>query len=150
MTARELTDLLHKDIPITKQMESSIIHIDEHTCIAEVELEPNLNHKGTAFGGSIYSCCALASYGLFLNGLRLHGSTTKDIVIAEGEIKYLKPVNDDFEVKATWHSDHDKKKFFEHLKSKHKARTHVIAKIICQGDVCAEFKGLFVAKDITP
>jgi thioesterase domain-containing protein len=148
VNATELTTLLHKDIPITKQMGSSIIHVDEHTCIAEVELEPNLNHKGTAFGGSIYSCCALASYGLFLNGLRHHGSMTNNIVIAEGEIKYVLPVTDDFEVKAEWHSDRDRKKFFETLKSKKKARTHVTAKVVCQGDVCAEFKGLFVAKDI--
>jgi thioesterase domain-containing protein len=148
VNSTELTALLHKDIPITKQMGSSIIHIDEKLCIAEVELASNLNHKGTAFGGSIYSCCALASYGLFLNGLRSHGSQTKNIVIAEGEIKYLLPVTDDFEVKATWHSDKDRQKFFDQLGKKHKAKTHVIAKVICKGDVCAEFKGLFVAKEI--
>lgn len=147
MNAAELLKLLNQEIPISKQMGISVFSVDELSCILKVELKPNLNHKGTGFGGSLYSCCAFAGYGLFLNGLRLNHFSTNDIVIAHGEIQYLLPVDSDFEVKAQWSSDSERKNFFGQLISKKKARTALHVQIHCRGQICAEFKGLFVAKN---
>lgn len=69
--------------------------------ILKFRLDANKNHKGTAFGGSQYSACALSCYGLFLVGLRNRGYTTINIVISYGKISYDAPVGDNFLAKAS-------------------------------------------------
>lgn len=107
-------------------------------------LAENRNHKGTAFGGSQYTACALACYGLFLTGIREHGIFTNDIVISEGQIKYKLPVTGNFTVVVKWEKSL-KDEFFARLKKKLKSRVALHACVQVQGILCAEFHGDFVA-----
>ncbi len=106
-------------------------------------LEPNRNHKGTLFGGSLYSAGALACYGLFLSSLAERGIQNNNIVIAEGNIRYLKPVTRDIEIKAGWESAEAKDRFFQVLLSKKKARVIMVATGFENEELCFEFKSSF-------
>jgi len=70
------------------------ICVDEYsggTLVVSAPLEKNINDKGTAFGGSLYNLCVITAWGmtdLKAKELGLEG----DIVVAKGEIDYLRPL----------------------------------------------------------
>jgi thioesterase domain-containing protein len=146
MLAHELGQLLKNEIPLAEAMEILDFELLSNGFRFRLPLKANYNHKGTAFGGSLYSAGALACYGLFLYGLRASQITTNDIVISEGTMKYTKPTDNDAEVIAAWPSETEKETFFKTLLTKKKARIQMQAEISVNGVVCATFSGAFVAK----
>ena len=78
---------LKKDIPITKHLQFSLLKLNEKECILSSKLKANINHKGTAFGGSQFSLCAVAAYAYVLKWLAQNKIETENIVIAEGNNK---------------------------------------------------------------
>lgn len=145
MLLAELQNLLNDKIPITKEMGGEIISVDPFQLILKFPLHPNRNHKGTLFGGSLYSGSALACYGLFLWNLRQEGIASDNIVIGEGTIKYLKPVDHNAEIVAHWGTDEARPQFFDSLKRRGKACVEMKAQILVGGNLCAIFIGSFVA-----
>ena len=144
MTPKELQDLFNKEIPITKSMGLTVITSTPDEVVLKFQLDENKNHKGTAFGGSQYSACALACYGLFLVGLRHRGFTTNNIVISDGQISYKAPVGDHFQSRASWSAE-SQKSFFEKLSRKQKSKVSLHAEVSAQGQMCTTFNGDFVA-----
>ncbi len=145
MQAQELENLLKTEIPIAAHLAIHSLHLANDELTLTLPLTPNINHKGTLFGGSLYSGCALACYGLFLSGLQVHSFTTKDIVIAEGNIRYRAPVQEDAKIRAQWNSREEKDHFFQTLKLRKKAKVLMTAQILVDEKICAEFSGYFVA-----
>lgn len=146
MQTHELEHLLKSEIPIAQHLGIRNLHFSENDLVLTLPLQPNVNHKGTMFGGSLYSASALASYALFLSGLRDADVHTNNIVISDGNIKYMAPVDQDAQVKAVWNSIEEKEKFFKTLKSKSKARVLIRVEISVGSRTCAEFTGSFVAQ----
>ncbi len=144
MNNYELQALFYQEIPITKAMGITVTVVAPDTIEIGFNLAENKNHKGTAFGGSQYTACALACYGLFLVGLREKGFSTNNIVISEGRIKYKLPVKNDFVVRASWKDD-KKTSFFKMLSLKKKSKVEMTAQIFSENQICAEFSGDFVA-----
>lgn len=146
MTLIEIQKQLESEIPITQTLGFQLKEIQRDYALAEMPLFPNRNHKGTLFGGSQYSGCALISYSLFLFGVRSIGGETNNIVVADANIKYLKPVMGDCILKSTWESVEAKETFFDHLARKGKARVSLLAHVLDnRGLILSEFRGNFVA-----
>lgn len=144
MNTIQLQNLLLNEIPITKSMGLCINTVSAEKIEILFKLAENRNHKGTAFGGSQYTACVLACYGLFLVGIRDKGYQTNNIVIAEGKIKYKSPVEQDFIVKAEWGLK-TKTHFFKTLTHKKKAKVQLSATVTVRDHICAHFQGDFVA-----
>ncbi len=89
--ARELEAFLRREIPLSSGMGVAVARLDAEALELEAPLEPNLNHKRTAFGGSLYSLAVLAAWGTVRRTLRDAGIEAH-IVISEGGLSYLKPV----------------------------------------------------------
>ncbi|QDK42585.1 hypothetical protein DOM21_14220 [Bacteriovorax stolpii] len=100
MQTADIQSIIEVEIPIVKQMGVIFDEFKTDSCIASVPLAPNHNHKGTVFGGSLYSVCTSACYGLMYSLQIAHQLEGFDLVIGEGKIRYLKPVDRDFKVKA--------------------------------------------------
>lgn len=145
MNSQDLLLLLKNEIPISKSIGIHSLNISDESLSLALPILPNKNHKGTLFGGSLYSSAALASYGLFLTELNKQGFTTNNIVISDGEMKYKKPVNKDALVEASWPSISEKNDFINTLRKKGKARITIRCTISCDNIICAEFLGKFVA-----
>jgi thioesterase domain-containing protein len=146
MTALEIENLLKSQIPISNHLGLHHFELGTQDLTFDLSLMPNVNHKGTLFGGSLYSASALACYGLFLSGLRQHNFSTNNIVISEGQMRYLAPVDRDAKLRAFWNSTTEQGQFFEGLSAKKKARVLMRAQGLVEEKICAEFSGLFVAK----
>lgn len=63
LAARELERVLHHDIPLTRDMGMRVIDWHTHTLRLHLPLAPNVNHKSTLFGGSLYCGAVLAGWG---------------------------------------------------------------------------------------
>ena len=93
---------------------------------------------GTAFAGSLYTACTLALWGLAHSRL----PDTAELVIAEGNIRYRKPVVG--EIIAECQIDADAVRgFLDSLRRKGKSRLRGVARV--SGDA-VEFNGLLFAR----
>jgi thioesterase domain-containing protein len=89
---RELERIWHTEIPISAAMDIRIHAYANDLIEVHAALAPNVNVHGTAFAGSLYAVAALTGWGLTWLKLRERG-LTGHIVIAEGSIRYAKPVD---------------------------------------------------------
>src|SRR4051812_27285912 len=86
---QQIQELLHGKIPITRAMGVRVVEYDGERLILSAPLELNVNHLGTAFGGSLNALAVLSGYGLLWLVLR---EADCHIVIRESSISYERPV----------------------------------------------------------
>jgi thioesterase domain-containing protein len=87
-----LQHVLHHDIPLTAQMQMQVVSWQGHALRLRMPLGPNVNHKSTMFGGSLYCGAVLAGWGWLYLSLREAGIEDGHIVIQEGQISYPQAV----------------------------------------------------------
>lgn len=92
-----LESIWHREIPISKAMGVRATGYDGETLRARAGLVENINVHGTAFAGSLYAVAALCGWGMVWLKLR-ERRLAASIVIAEGHIRYARPVAEDIEV----------------------------------------------------
>ncbi|MBI6682062.1 thioesterase domain-containing protein [Pseudomonas viridiflava] len=93
--AAQLEQVLHHDIPLTREMGIRVIDWQNHRLRLHLPLAPNVNHKSTLFGGSLYCGAVLAGWGWLHLRLREAGIDDGHIVIQDGQISYPLPVRED-------------------------------------------------------
>lgn len=89
-----LTAVLHDEIPVTRAMGIRAVEVTDDAVTLFAPLETNLNHKCTAFGGSLYSVAVLTGWSLIYSQLRRYAMEAH-IVIQESHIQFLEPVTSD-------------------------------------------------------
>jgi len=92
---KELEQVLHEDIPLTREMNLTVLSWQDRQLRLHLPLEPNINHKSTMFGGSLYCAAVLAGWGWLYLRQREAGIEGGHIVIQEGQISYPLPVTTD-------------------------------------------------------
>lgn len=90
-----LQTVLHHDIPLTAEMGLEVLEWREQQLSLHLPLAPNVNHKSTMFGGSLYCGAVLAGWGWLHLRLKEEGIGDGHIVIQEGQISYPLPVTGD-------------------------------------------------------
>lgn len=138
-----LQHTLDSEIPLSRSIGIKVVHSSPTSLSLSAPLAPNINHKCTAFGGSLYSVAVLTGWGMaFLllknNGLGGH------IVIQESHTRYLKPVTGPIISSCTL-DDHDIiDKFLHRYQRKGIARIKLETRIVHNNDVCVVFSGRYV------
>lgn len=143
MKTETLETWIHEKIPISSTLQFKIQKVLPGEVELAIPLAPHRNHKGTAFGGSLYNACVLACYCLAHHDLSAAKVSTEQFVIADGHIKYLKPVTQDFEVHVHW-PDRDREPVLKSMSLKGRVRWNLRAEVFCEGQKCVEFEGRFV------
>ncbi|HSI13434.1 MAG TPA: YiiD C-terminal domain-containing protein [Chthoniobacter sp.] len=138
----DLEKYLHEKIPLTVAMGVRVAECDDAHLVLTAPLEPNRNHLGTAFGGSLHSLATLSGYSLLWWLLR---SPEAHIVIRESTIRYEKAVSG--ELRAICHAPAagELDNFRRDFSRKGKARLSLSATIEHEGQVAVQFTGVFVA-----
>jgi thioesterase domain-containing protein len=140
---QEAEDYLHREIPITRAMGVRVTTSDEKQFVVEAPVASNSNHLRTGFGGSINAVATLAGYGLVWSALKGQGAY---VVVAKSSIQFLRPIQQTIRAVClrpgfeTWSA------FQNRLVSKGQASISLAVSVIEQGEVAAEFKGIFVAR----
>lgn len=135
---------LYDHIPITKHLGVIVNKFDGRRIELTAPLEPNINHRDSAFGGSLSSVAILAGWTI-LHLKLLEKKINARLVIQKSSINYLDAVLSDFtaacELPAAeqWHS------FLNMLNAKGKARLTLSSKIYSDGKLVCEQEGVYVA-----
>ncbi len=140
---KQLQDVLHTEIPLTKHLGLSVVEHTDLSLTLTAPLENNINHKCTAFGGSIYSVSVLSGWGLIYLLLKKH-NLSGHIVIQESNTKFIKPVNSDITAKCSFLSAQQYIKFINMYKRKGIARIKLTSKILCDNKNAVTFHGTYV------
>lgn len=145
--SQELIQILQSKITLFRHLGITVKEMTADRVHFQVDLQRNLNHKGTAFGGSLYATAVLAAYGLVLAGLKEKNIPTENIVIAKGTIDYLRPVETDFEIVCEFPDSPTKNQFYRDLVANKRVRGSVKSHILADGgSLKALFEGSFVVR----
>ncbi len=77
MNELELQQLLFEQIPITEKMRLKVVEFKPHSVKILAMLEPNVNDKCTAFGGSISSLMTVCGWGVAFANVKERMSPVK-------------------------------------------------------------------------
>lgn len=138
----QLEGMLHADIPLARAMGVRVAGYDGQALKLAAPLAPNINHKETAFGGSLYALAVLCGWGLLHLKLAEAG-LSRHIVIQEGNIRYLRPVRG--ELLAECRADESAlAKMLRALHRHGRARIALEAAIVEDGAHAVAFAGRYV------
>lgn len=141
--ARDLQRTLAHEIPITTHMGLAVESYDGERLALRAPLEKNLNHKATAFAGSLNAVVTLAGWGLAWLILR-ELDIPATVVIQHSASSYLLPVTADFTA-CCGKPEPDQLALFEAtLRRRGKARIELHVTIEQEGRVAVDFIGRYV------
>jgi thioesterase domain-containing protein len=141
----ELQETLYSEIPITKHLGLTVVSYDDEQLALSAPLEANINHKDTAFAGSLNALVTLSGWGLLWLILKEERLAAK-IVIQDSTINYLLPVTKDFVACCRKPDAAQLTRFTNMLKRKGKARLELEAEIREEEQLAVAFKGRYVAQ----
>lgn len=139
----ELQATFAHEIPITQYLGISVDSYQQGCLILKAPLERNINHKRTAFAGSLNALVTLAGWGqlwLILKELNIPAK----IVIQDSVSNYLLPVDSDFSASCSRPLPAQIAKMENMLKKRGKARIELRAEICNDEAIAVSFKGRYV------
>jgi len=144
MIESELEAFLHEHIPLTRAMAVQVVSIAHDQLILGAPLAPNINHHGTAFGGSGATLATLAAWAL-LHVRLLAAGLPSDEVIQSSTMDYLAPIEGDFTAQARFDDSAEWDGFIAMLTRKGRARIGMTAELMAGERIAARFHGRFAA-----
>lgn len=143
ITPQQLELILHTEIPITQAMQVAVKNCSDKEVTLTAPLGPNINHKKTAFGGSLYSVAVLSGWSMTYLLLERLGIAAQ-IVIHQSKIDYLAPVGGVIEAHCELSSDIDIEKINKLIQRKGRARLKLKSRIVNEAKAAVEFEGVYV------
>ena len=140
----ELQATLYAEIPITQNIQIQVMTFDEDVLTLRAPLAANINHKGTVFAGSLNAVATLAGWGLMWLLLKRENIAAAHIVIQDSQIRYLHPVQQDFQATCRLPDSAALQRFFTMLQRRGVARLELATTIMAQESVAVEFSGRYV------
>jgi len=142
---RALQATLDAEIPITAAIGLKVAGFEAGALTLAAPLAPNINHKDTAFAGSLNAVLTLAGWSMLWLIARREMISAK-VVIQDSAIRYLRPVACDFAAECRLPVGADVERFLLTLRRKSKARMELAAEIREAGEVAVAFSGRYVVQ----
>ncbi len=139
-----LAEVLTRQIPLGGAMALRIDRLDADGIALKLPLEPNINDKGTAFGGAMASAMILAGWSLPRLLLRRH-DLDADLVIGRCEMRFLAPVAGAFEVVCDWPEAEAIEHFVTAIEQGGRARLLLQPRVLADGEVAARLEARYAA-----
>ncbi len=136
---------LRDHIPLAAAMGVRVVAMASDEVILEAPLEPNLNHRDTAFGGSVAAVAILAGWTLVHRRLHEAGVSGRRTVIQASNVRYVAPVDTVFRATCKAPDPSAWARFLRTLERRGRARCRVSAEVTCRGVLAATFEGAYVA-----
>lgn len=90
---------IHRDIPLTQSMGWQIKSVDNDCLLACAPLQPNINDKGTFFGGASAALMTVSAWSLIKYKLE-QMSVQNDVVIHKSQNEWSRPQTDLMEIRC--------------------------------------------------
>ncbi|WP_341913351.1 YiiD C-terminal domain-containing protein [Ferrovibrio terrae] len=143
-SAPALEAYLHNHIPLSAAMQVSVISASFEAVTLGAPLAPNINHRSTAFGGSVSTLAILSAWSLVNLRLNAEGLRTR-LVIQSNHMDYDAPIESDFTATATLADPAAWPLFIKMLRRKGRARIVAQSVVQCGEILGGRFEGEFVA-----
>lgn len=133
-------------MPITVALGVRLESLGEAGISIRMPKEPNLNHRGTVFGGSMAALATLAGWSavwlvLVESGVEAH------TVIQDSGIRYTNPARTDVVARVIWPEPNDVDRLLRMLARRGRGRIGVAVTVYDRLEqVVAEFEGRYVAE----
>jgi thioesterase domain-containing protein len=144
---RALQDTLAAEIPISGAIGLQVGGFAAGALTLTAPLAPNINHKDTAFAGSLNAVLTLAGWSMLWLIARGAGIPAK-VVIQDSAIRYLRPVAHDFAAVCVLPAQAEIERCLLILHKKGKARMELAAEIRATGELVVAFSGRYVVQRI--
>jgi thioesterase domain-containing protein len=148
----ELERLIVEKMPITEHLEFELAADEQGRLRASAPLQPNANHMGSAFGGSLSMLATVTGWAMMH---QLVQETMQDamedmrhrveVMIQESDIEYLRPVYENISVVCEPPDEDAQERFQEMLDRWGRARLELECKINEAGERAVTFIGQYVA-----
>ena len=143
MTPDALTEYLHQHIPLTAALGVRAVRCDTYEVEIGAPIKPNLNHRGTAFGGS------LATLGIVSGWALLHLAMQRErlaarLVIQKSECDFAEPVDDEFAATSRL-TEKEWLRFVATFKRYQRARITIHTDIRVRESTAVRHQGTYVA-----
>ena len=139
-----LQHYLHAHIPISRHLGATAAEATPDRVRLVAPLDANVNHRGTAFGGSISALAILAGWSLLHLRLQAVGGSWR-IVIQRNTVDYLAPAESDFEAECAAPDPASWERFLTMVDGRGRGRVDLAARVRSNGVVAAIFAGRYVA-----
>ena len=140
----EIEDYLHRQMPLSAAMQVTVQSAAAEAVVLGAPLEPNINHKNTAFGGSVATLGILAAWSLVHLRLLEEGCPS-EIVIQSSQMDYVRPITGGFTARASLVDASAWPAFLKLLTRRGRARIEVRSQLLFDGAAVGSFSGKFVA-----
>jgi thioesterase domain-containing protein len=144
MNLTEINAYIHEHIPMTASMGVSVESFDGKTVVVSAPLEPNLNHRNTAFGGSLSALGIVSGWVLLFLKLRENGIENR-LVIRKSAFDFLEPVDGDFKATCTLPPAEEWGTFMRTLKRRGRSRITLHSEISSSSGSGGNHEGIYVA-----
>lgn len=140
----ELRDYLREHIPLARCIAVDVLEPGPDRVILEAPLEPNTNHRSTAFGGSVSALATLAGWALVHGRLRSEGREAQ-VVIQRGDVDYLRPVSSSFRAVCDGVEPAEWDRLVRAFDRVGQGRAYLDVRVEADGETAATFRGGYVA-----
>ncbi|MDN3525439.1 YiiD C-terminal domain-containing protein [Halomonas sabkhae] len=128
---------LHDAIPLAGQLGIRDMHRQGDSLTWQLALTPNLNDKGTGFGGSLTAQTTLLGWCWVTLWLRRQG-IERDVVVAESRQRFLAPVTGDYRLTCTPEDEQGRATLAASLQKGGKGRIALVQQLWCGDTLCLE------------
>lgn len=97
---RQFEEECRAEIPLLDAMQLSFVDYGDLALTMEAPLAPNINNKGTAFGGSIASICLFGGWAVATLAFSENDIHNTEIVVFKNEMTFERPARGLLEVRA--------------------------------------------------
>ena len=139
-----LQQLIDREIMLAKPMGIIVEAADETAVVLRAPLAPNANHKGTAFGGSLYSIAVLTGWAWITRFLATR-KLDAEAVIQESSMRFLAPVHGEMRSSIEIPGEADIDKFQKMLLRAARGRIRLQVNVHAGATLATVFDGLFAA-----
>ncbi|MFC5049443.1 YiiD C-terminal domain-containing protein [Rubritalea spongiae] len=141
----KVLEYVYEHIPITEHLDARLRKYDGEMLEVTASLEANINHRNSAFGGSMSAIGILSGWALLFIKMRELGLKNK-LVIQSSQFQFLEPVVTDFVAISALPEAKDYQRFLKILERKGKARIRIDSSVYDHsGKLCGTHTGEYVA-----
>ena len=147
MAKRSLSEIekyLHEQIPVTSFMGFRLVSLTPDGIRFRAPLGPNINHRDSAFGGSIATLGILAGWA-YIHLELIEINLNCRLVIKKSALDFLEPILGDFEAYCKAPEPAEWEKFRKNLIQYRMARLGMTSEIYYQERLAGKHEGIYVA-----
>ena len=144
----ELERLIVEEMPITEHLEFSLATDEQGRLRASAPLQPNANHMGSAFGGSLSMLATLTGWAMTHQVVQDAMEDMRrrvEVIIQESDIEYMRPIYENISVICERPDEDALERFQNMLDRWGRARIDLKCKIDAAGERAVTFIGRYVA-----